>query len=138
MSFNKFETKPLKTRGQLKYIIIVLVLFHGTVFAGYQHPEKFYQANWCADHNGQVEYVLPDRTRVDCLTDTHAIEFDFGSKWAEAIGQSLYYSLQTGKRAGIVLIIEQPAHRKHWIRLNSTIDHFKLPIDAWMVEPGKE
>jgi hypothetical protein len=27
---------------------------------------------------GQVEVVLPDGTRCDCVTDTHAIEFDFG------------------------------------------------------------
>ena len=37
--------------------------------------------------------VLPDGTRCDCLTDTHAIEFDFGSNWAEAIGQSAHYKL---------------------------------------------
>ena len=27
---------------------------------------------------GQVEVMLPDGTRCDCVTDTHAIEFDFG------------------------------------------------------------
>ena len=37
--------------------------------------EKHYQAEWCADR-GVTEYVLPDRTRVDCLTEKHAIEFD--------------------------------------------------------------
>ena len=75
--------------------------------------------------------VLADNTRADCITTTHAIEFDFGKKWAEAIGQSLFYSLQTGKRAGIVLILDNPRDRKYWIRLNSTIQHFGLPIDAW-------
>jgi hypothetical protein len=29
--------------------------------------------------------VLPGGTRCDCVTDTHAIEFDFGDNWAEAI-----------------------------------------------------
>ena len=28
---------------------------------------------------------LPDGTRCDCVTDTHAIEFDFGVNWAEAL-----------------------------------------------------
>jgi hypothetical protein len=32
------------------------------------------------------------------VTDTHAIEFDFGNNWAEAIGQSAYYSFQTKKK----------------------------------------
>ena len=40
------------------------------------------------------------------MTDTHAIEFDFGSGWAESIGQGLHYSSMTKKRAGIVLILE--------------------------------
>lgn len=71
-----------------------------------------------------------------CLTTKNAIEFDFGKKWAEAIGQSLYYSLQTGKRAGVVLILETPKDRKFWIRLNSTIDFYKLPIDTWQTGSG--
>ncbi len=49
------------------------------------------------DCKGQIEFVLPDETRVNCLTDTHAIEYGYGRKWAEAIGQSLYYSAMTGK-----------------------------------------
>ena len=97
--------------------------------------EKAYQIEWCQG-KGQTEYVLPDRTRCDCLTDTHAIEFDFGKKWAEAIGQSLYYSLQTGKRAGVVLIAETKADHKFFIRLNSTVQCFNLPIDTWIIGAG--
>jgi len=77
--------------------------------------------------------VLPGRTRCDCVTDSHAIEFDFGNKWTEAVGQSLYYSLQPGKKAGIVLILETIKDRKYWIRLKTTIEHFNLPIDTWNV-----
>ncbi len=77
--------------------------------------------------------VLPDRTRCDCVTDTHAIEFDFGNKWTEAVGQSLYYSLQPGKKAGVVLILESMKDRKYWIRLKTTIEHFNLPIDTWSI-----
>lgn len=102
--------------------------------AAHANPEKYYQNKWCQEHNGQAEVTLPDETRADCITATHAIEFDFGKKWAEAIGQSLYYSLQTGKRAGIVLILDSPADRKYFIRINSTIQHFKLPIDTWEIK----
>ena len=77
--------------------------------------------------------VLPDGTRCDCVTDSHAIEFDFGSGWGESIGQSMYYSLQTKKKAGIVLILETMKDRKYWIRLNTTIEHFNLPIDTWSI-----
>jgi hypothetical protein len=56
-----------------------------------------------------------------------------GNNWAEAVGQSSYYSIQTKKKAGIVLILENMKNRKYWIRLNTTIQHFNLPIDIWNV-----
>ena len=115
------------------FIITVLLLLSLQLMAKREHPEKWYQEQWCREQGGQVEVVLPDKTRCDCLTDTHAIEFDFGSNWAEAIGQSSYYSIQTKKKAGIVLILENPKDRKFWIRLNTTIQHFNMPIDTWSV-----
>lgn len=94
-------------------------------------PERFYQDAHC---KGSKEHVLHDRTRVDCLTDSHAIEYDFGRKWAEAIGQSLGYAFETNKKAGIVLILESRKDLKYWIKLNSIIEHYRLPIDTRKIE----
>lgn len=44
-----------------------------------------------------------------------------------------YYSLKTGKRTGIVLILESEKDLEFWIKLNTTIEYFKLPIETWMV-----
>ncbi|MHC4707671.1 MAG: hypothetical protein ACYS8I_11370 [Planctomycetota bacterium] len=77
--------------------------------------------------------VLPEGTRCDCVRDTHAVEFDFGSGWAESIGQGLHYSAVSKKKAGIVLIFENIKDRKYWIRLKTTIQHFDLPIETWNV-----
>ena len=100
--------------------------------AGSFGSEKDYQLTWCI--NGATEYRLEDRTRVDCLTDRHAIEFDFAPKWAEALGQSLHYSRMTGKRAGIVLIYRKPADRRYLERLNAVIEQHQLPIDVWVMQ----
>lgn len=108
----------------------ILVL---TAAAKSLHPEKWYQDQWCADRGGDVEVVLEDRTRCDCLTDTHAIEFDFARKWAEAIGQALHYSRLTGRRAGIVLIIEKETDLKYVDRLRMIIVHYGLPIDLYNI-----
>lgn len=83
-----------------------------------------------------MEFVLADKCRVDCLTPTHAFEIDFAKKWAEAVGQSLYYAEKTGKRAGIVLILEKPGDGRHVQRLRSTIDSQQLPIDVYLVGPA--
>ena len=62
-------------------------------------PKKYLEADYrdfaCKQLEGNIEYALDDGSRVDCLTDQYAIEFDFAKKWAEAIGQSLYYAEKT-------------------------------------------
>ena len=71
-------------------ILIIIFIFQSPVLAKREHPEKWYQEKWCEAQKGRVEVVLPDGTRCDCVTATHAIEFDFGGGWAEAIGQGLH------------------------------------------------
>lgn len=127
----------LPSMKRLALVLISLALIPATAFGAHQHPEKFYQDKWCAEHHGKAEVSLPDETRADCITSNNAIEFDFAKKWYEAVGQALFYGLQTGKRPGIVLLIETPTDRKYFLRMNSTIDHFKLPIDTWEMRTGK-
>jgi len=71
---------------------------------------------------GVCEYVTTDHSRVDLLTNTHAYEVDFASKWKESIGQSLWYAIQTNKKAGIILILESKTDFKYVQKLQSTID----------------
>lgn len=67
--------------------------------------EKYYTQLFSDYINSdKIEYRLKDNSRVDIITTEYAIEIDFGIKWYESIGQSLYYSLQTGLKPGIVLI----------------------------------
>jgi len=98
-----FQILRENSNSKMKRLILIfcIILMSTPAQAKRLHYEKWYQSEWCKAHNGQVEVVLPDRTRCDCLTNTHAIEFDFGNKWAEAIGQALYYSIQTEKKQGL-------------------------------------
>lgn len=98
------------------------------------YPEKTYQTVWCEQQGGQAEVSLYDRTRVDCVLPEYAIEFDFANKWSEAIGQSLYYSYITKKKAGIVLIIENKARDlKYLNRLSKVADLHGITV--WTIEP---
>ncbi len=97
-----------------------------------KHREAEYQNKWCSAMCGTQEYRLEDKTRVDCLTSTHAIEFDFAYKIYESIGQSLYYSIKTNKKPGIVLIIEQPdKEEKYIIRMKQIAE--SQGIDCWLM-----
>lgn len=75
--------------------------------------ESYYQNQWCTGDFGRKEVVLWDMTRVDCLAKDYAIEFDFAKKWAESIGQSLYYSKLTGKKPAIALILTAPTDYRY-------------------------
>lgn len=98
-------------------LLLLALIIPLCAYAKHEQPEKYYQELWCNANKGQLEVVLKDSTRIDCLTDKYAIEFDFSRKWAEAIGQSLHYSYMTGKKAGIVLILESPMEEKYYNRL---------------------
>jgi len=107
-------------------------------YGGRVHKESWYQDRWCTARDGKIEVVLPDMTRCDCLTETHAIEFDFAPKWAEAVGQSLHYARLTGKRAGIVLIMESQGDRRYYNRLEAEVEAYSLPIDIWLTDAKGE
>jgi hypothetical protein len=81
-----------------------------------------------------IEFVFSDGTRCDCLTDTHAIEFDFANKWAEGIGQALHYASLTGKRAGLVLIMEKESDRRYLERAQGVVRWHGLALDVWILK----
>jgi len=109
--------------------LLIILLFQTLVFAKHLHLERYYQDIFCMQHHGQTEVVLDDRSRVDCLTDEFAIEVDFASKWAESIGQSLYYAKKTGKRAGVLLIMERPTKDKKYLdRLQFIADDLNITV----------
>ncbi len=92
----------------MKHLIVtfLLLLSANASLAAHVHPEKYYQTQWCNAKGGIMEYKLNDKTRVDCLTPTLAVEVDFAPKWAECIGQAIYYGRQTNRQAACVLIME--------------------------------
>jgi len=96
------------------------------------HKEKAYQEHFCNEFGGITEYRLKDKTRVDCLIDTHAIEVDFAKKWAESIGQSLYYASKTSRKPAVLLIMEdEKRDQKYLDRLENVSQTHH--IDIWII-----
>lgn len=114
----------------MKYLICMLLLSISTSsFAAHLHSERDYQEQWCSDHGGALEYVLGDKSRVDCLTDSYAVEVEFAPKWKEAIGQALYYSIKTKRKPGIVVISENPeTDAKHIKRLRIVSEEYGIEL----------
>ena len=117
---------------KVSYFLFLLFFMSLPVQAKRMHYEATYQNKWCTEMCGKQEYELDDKTRVDCLTKTHAIEFDFANKVYEGIGQSLYYGIKTKKKPGIVLIVENPEKEQKYIKRMIKVAR-KKGIDCWIM-----
>jgi len=62
------------------------------------------------------------------LTATHAIEVDFAKKWAESIGQALFYAEMTGEKPGVYLIIESDRDYRYLKRLKLVAKKYGITI----------
>jgi hypothetical protein len=121
---------------------VVLFLIFGKTKTVEQKYKKGTERQFQVAHaEGQIEVSFNQNGimgRIDDLTGTHAIEYDFAKKWAEAIGQALLYSSVKRRQAGIVLILEGEGDQKHLDKLIYTIRTKRLGIDVWTVQNLKD
>ena len=117
-------------------LFLLIILFFLSFSAYAIEKEEFYSNKFCEELSGQSQFKLKDLSRVDCLTQTHAFEVDWadGMKVYEAIGQSLYYASQTGKKPGILLLIRKDNSEKHIRKIKEVISAFNLPIELVIID----
>ena len=115
--------------------ICIFILLAGSTHAANLFPESRYQEAWCNKMGGVMEYRLDDGTRVDCMTGEYAVEVDFAPKFYEAIGQSLFYALKTGKQAGILIILENGTDGRYMDRLYWVAKAERIRV--WMITPAE-
>ena len=116
----------MKKSFMISFIAISL-LFSGCTKVR-KHNEKYYQTQLCNELGGVMEQSLLDRTRIDCLTDEYAIEVDFAKKWAEGIGQSLYYAHMTGKKPAVGIIMDSIKDTRYYKRLDVIAKEYGIKI----------
>jgi hypothetical protein len=101
------------------------------------------------------QFAMPDGTKADCISDTHAIEVEKAGFWYDSLGQSLHYALWTSeiaeqpdafkpqsskiekpRKAGIVFVCMRPQQEgelctEHYARLFRIIEEYRLPVTIW-------
>ena len=71
-------------------------------------------------HSMQWEIILPDKTRVDCVTDTTAWEVGFPNHW-EDVGQAYHYARILNKKPGIAIIVQSENDFEYLFRLSEDL-----------------
>lgn len=116
-----------------KPVFIILLICLSLFRSAGQHPEAYY-VNWLYEHyfHGEREVVLYGG-RADIVNDAYAIEVERAPNWKNSIGQSLWYGMQTNKKPGIVLVMENIDQRRYGIMLQSALDYAGIAdkITVW-------
>ena len=120
--------------NRLLLLLLYSICIPGYACGGKGKPnEQSYTSKWCASQGGREGIVYDDKTRPDCVTDTHVFEFECAKKWYEAVGQSLHYGLKSGKKAAVVLILTGHKDTKYWERISAVVKQYQLPIELHQV-----
>ncbi len=116
-------------------IILIIVLSASSLYAQKAQKEAYYSDRFCLSKNGRSNVRTKYNTYVDCVTKEYAIEADFGSKWAEAIGQSLHYSMATGLPPAILLILDdiKSNQDRYLQRLQATLDTIQPEVKVFLM-----
>ena len=129
----------MRTKHLVIILILVVVAFIILFSMTQRKPiasdwvESDYQSYILEKLGGESEYHLSDGSRVDILTHQYAIEIDYAYKWAEAIGQSLYYAEMSEREPGIVLILANRDSYKAYIdRIILMARKYKITV--WTVD----
>ena len=81
----------------------------------------------------QTEVIMDDGSRCDILNDTHAIEVEWATKWKEAPAQAVLYSIFTGKKPKVILLVKSRTKEKLYI-LRCKLVCEKMGIEMETVE----
>ena len=94
-------------------VLVVNVLKCGTVPSDQMGNEVSETAKLAEKYHAKTEVRLPDGTRCDLVNDEFAIEVEWPHKWAESIGQSLYYASELKKKPAVLFLTRGPEDAKY-------------------------
>jgi hypothetical protein len=135
----------LKNKKFGKGVIVAITMIIGLYFSvdtfvlhkdDKKKNEDYYQTILCDRLVGIKEHRLSDKTRVDCLTEEYAIEVDWAKKWAEGIGQALFYAQMTNKKPAVALIVGKK-DKKYLKRLKLVADKLDIKVIKINKQPNK-
>lgn len=94
--------------------------------------ETYWQDIIQQEIGGEKEYRLDDGTRVDLLFINKACEIDWATKWAEGIGQSIYYGLKTDRPPLVILL----AKKDGWEKYRDRVEY--CGVECWVYDTRTE
>ena len=86
------------------FLAIALLLCSSVAFGA---TEAEHCRRLAPKYGADTEVRMWDGTRVDLMNSEYAFEVDFARKWAEGVGQAVYYGHLTGKKPALILLAQK-------------------------------
>ena len=121
------------------FICFTLVCYATPASGKHLKYEAEYQIKWCSEHSGVIpSKSLPSGLRPDCvIPGKAAIEFDFAYKYREGIIQAIEYADETGLKAIVILIMENPGQDivfiKRALKVVELLKKNNIQIDIFVI-----
>lgn len=103
--------------------LFIIMLFSSTAYSA---SDDWYIQTYCT---GEKYKKMPDLTICDCVDDVYA--YEYSRDWQTAAGKALHMANQSGKRAGIVMMIDTSDNFRNAEMVRTDIQQMKFPIDLW-------
>ena len=117
----------------MKRLLLGLIFFGLLVGNVWARSEVATAKKLCAALQGTSEVQLADKTRADCITLSYVIEVERPYKWAEGIGQVLYYATHFPDRTPVlVFVVSNPMDGRYISRALHVIREYRLPIQIFL------
>ena len=75
--------------------------------------------------------------RIDLVSETHAIEVDWGYKMYEAIGQALVYAQATGKMPGMAILLATERDERTFKKIKPYAEAIGITVTSYRVDKKK-
>ena len=124
----------MKNIVRIIIFLLLLILIPGVAISG-KRSIKYYKQRWCNKLSGTTDLLHHDVV-LDCSTHDYIFIFEYSYRWRNAIGRALYFSLETGKRSGIVLILEKKREQFYFRQLKNLVSYFSIPVDIFQIGEG--
>ena len=99
-----------------------------------KYKESYYQKTFCDFWGGVTEVRLDSGTRVDCLTNEAAIEFDFAKNWFNCYAQSLFYGMETFRPPICVLIYDSQRDQRYKRNIERLNSFYGNQANIWYIK----
>jgi hypothetical protein len=114
-------------------------VYENTVEVGSNgEPNELYWSHALATElQGEAEYRLDDGARIDILLPKEAIEIDWPKKWAEGVGQALFYGSKTNKTPVVLYLVSNLKEEEKYIN-RGKIAAKKGGVEVWLYDITNE